>query len=155
MIKNKYILNEFLTSTYNRAFVDYNSPTVMSLSSQLSQKYAIKTGSTGTDCWMIGYNNKGLMMVWNGYDDSSDVTVSDGAISKKIWLETMESILKDQKNTWYEAPPNIIGVPLNAITGVYDESSKNSNIFYFVKGTEPNGKREVTVSKNTTPEFQE
>ena len=150
-----YILNELLTSTYNSAFVDYNSPTVMSLASQISKKYAIKTGSTGTDCWMIGYNSKELMMVWNGYDDSSDVTVSDGAISKKIWVETSEALLQDKENTWYEAPPNIIGVPLNAITGAYDNNSKNSTIFYFVKGTEPNGKREVTVSKNTTPEFQE
>lgn len=53
-----FILNELLTSTYNSAFIDYNNPTVMSLSSKLNQKYAIKTGSTGTDCWIVGYNKK-------------------------------------------------------------------------------------------------
>ena len=51
-------------------------------------------------------------------------------------------------NSWYEAPENIIGIPLNAITGKYDENSKNSNIFYFVKGTEPIT-QEITVSKNS------
>ncbi len=147
-----YILNELLTSTYNTAFVDYNSPTVMSLSAKLSKKYAIKTGSTGSDCWMVGYNKKHLMLVWNGYDDSREVKVSDGIISKNIWLDTTEEILKDKENTWYDVPKNIIGIPLNAITGVYDEKSKNSNIFYFVKGTEPNGSKEIAVAKNTTQE---
>ncbi len=147
-----YILNELLTSTYNSAFIDYNTPTVMSLSSQLSQKYALKTGSTGTDCWIVGYNKNHLMLVWNGYDDSSEVKVSDGTISKKIWLETTESLMQNKNNTWYTAPKNIIGMPLNAITGKYDESSKNSNIFYFVKGSEPGSNNEVLVSKTAEAE---
>ncbi len=147
-----YILNELLTSTYNSAFIDYNSPTVMSLASSLTKKYAIKTGSTGSDCWMIGYNKKHLMLVWNGYDDSSPVKVSDGQISKKIWLETSETLLNNQDNTWYDVPKNIIGLPLNAITGKDDTNSKNSNIFYFVKGTEPGANQEILVSKNTTIE---
>ena len=142
-----FILNELLTSTYNSAFIDYNNPTVMSLSSKLNQKYAIKTGSTGTDCWIVGYNKKNLMLVWNGYDDNREVEVKDGSYSKNIWLETMNKI--NTKNDWYTAPKNIIGMPLNAITGKYDNSSKNSNIFYFVKGTEPGGKDEIIVSKNS------
>ena len=147
-----YILNELLTSTYNSAFIDYNSPTVISLASQLSNKYAIKTGSTGTDCWMIGYNKKQLMLVWNGYDNSDELKVSDGTISKKIWLETTESLIGNSKNSWYDVPKNIIGIPLNAITGQYDENSKNSTIFYFVKGTEPSAGNEITASKETTSE---
>ena len=142
-----FILNELLTSTYNSAFIDYNNPTVMSLSSKLNQKYAIKTGSTGTDCWIVGYNKKNLMLVWNGYDDNREVEVKDGSYSKNIWLKTMNKI--NTKNDWYTAPKNIIGMPLNAITGKYDNSSKNSNIFYFVKGTEPGGKDEIIVSKNS------
>ena len=144
-----YILNELLTSTYNNAFVDYNNPTVISLASQLSNKYAIKTGSTGNDCWMIGYNSKHLMLVWNGYDEAQEVSVSDGSISKKIWLNTTEALMKDKENTWYDVPENIIGIPLNAITGEYDENSKHSTIFYFVKGTEPNASNEILVSKNS------
>jgi membrane peptidoglycan carboxypeptidase len=51
-----YILNELLTSTYNSAFKDYNTPTIINLASKISRKYAMKSGSTSTDCWMIGYN---------------------------------------------------------------------------------------------------
>lgn len=143
-----YILNELLTSTYNSAFVDYNSPTVMSLSSQLNQKYAIKTGSTGTDCWIVGYNKNNLMLVWNGYDDNRNVLVKDGQFSKQIWVDTMNNI-NSTNNSWYTAPKNIIGMPLNAITGTYDDKSRNSNIFYFVKGTEPGAGKEITVAKNS------
>ena len=51
-----YILNEALTSTTNDAFVDYTTPTALNISGSLTHKYAIKTGSTNTDYWIVGYN---------------------------------------------------------------------------------------------------
>ena len=142
-----YILNELLTSTYNSAFIDYNNPTVMSLSSQLTDKYAIKTGSTGVDSWIIGYNSEHLLMVWNGYDNSDELLVSDGSYSKKIWIDTIQKI-KTDSTSWYKIPDNIIGIPLNSITGQCDDKSKNSTIFYFVKGTEPSSKEPLMVSNS-------
>ena len=133
-----YILNELLTSTYNNAFKDYNIPTIISLSSRISRKYAMKSGSTSTDCWMIGYNQDYLMMVWNGYDDNREVNASDGNIAKNIWVETTENYLKDKETNWYETPSNVVGIPLNAITGEKTNNSSNMFIFYFVKGSEDN-----------------
>ena len=144
-----YILNELLTSTYNSAFIDYNTPTVMSISAMLSQKYAIKTGSSGSDCWMVGYNSDKLMMVWNGYDDNKTVEVKDSSYSKNIWLETMEYLEQDKKDTWYKVPPNIIGVELDAITGEVPVNEKNANIFYFVKGTQPRANEALEVGKTS------
>ena len=144
-----YILNELLTSTYNSAFIDYNTPTVMSISAMLSQKYAIKTGSSGSDCWMVGYNSDKLMMVWNGYDDNKTVEVKDSSYSKNIWLETMEYLEQDKKDTWYKVPPNIIGVELDAITGEVSVNKKNANIFYFVKGTQPRANEALEVGKTS------
>ena len=129
-----YILNEMMTSTYNSAFMDYNTPTVMSVASKISSKYAIKTGSSGTDCWMVGYNPNVLMMVWNGNDDNSELVVSDGKISKNIWVNTVEKL--DIDKTWYEKPDNVVGVPLNAITGEETKTNKNTTVFYYVSGSE-------------------
>lgn len=139
-----YILNELMTATYNDSFVEYNTPTVMSISSKISRKYAIKTGSSGTDCWMVGYNPEMLMMVWNGYDDSKELKVSDGSISKNIWVDTMESILKEDK--WYETPSNVVGVPLDPVTG---EEPKNDKyfVYYYVSGSEYNNKNTEFVYK--------
>jgi membrane peptidoglycan carboxypeptidase len=48
-----YILNEMLTYTYDSSFVDYNYPTVISLLPKMTNKYAIKTGTTNTDLLVI------------------------------------------------------------------------------------------------------
>lgn len=140
-----YILNEMMTSTYNSNFIDYNTPTVMSIASKISNKYAIKTGSSGTDCWMVGYNPNILMMVWNGYDDNSEMAVKDGTISKNIWVDTVEN-LSIEKN-WYEMPNNVVGVPLDAITGEETNDNSRTSIFYFVNGSEYKNYDTETVFK--------
>ena len=131
-----YILNEMMTSTYNSAFIDYSTPTVMSIASKISNKYAIKTGSSGADCWMVGYNPNILMLVWNGYDDNSMLEVKDGAISKNIWVDTVENI--DIEKDWYKMPNNVVGVPLDAITGEVTDIQEKTTIFYYVNGSEYN-----------------
>lgn len=130
-----YILNELLTSTYNSAFRDYNNPTLISVAGKISRKYAIKTGSSGTDFWMIGYNPDVLMMVWNGNDDNSEVSVSEGSLSKNIWVDTVEQ-LNIEEDSWYETPENVVGVPRNAIDGSSTYTNSNMYIFYYVKGSE-------------------
>ena len=140
-----YILNEMMTGTYNSSFIDYNTPTVMSIAGKISNKYAIKTGSSGTDCWMVGYNPNVLMMVWNGYDDNKGLEVKDGTISKNIWVDTVENLEID--NEWYQKPDNVIGVPLNAITGEETEDSTKTAIFYYVNGSEYNNQNTEFVFK--------
>jgi len=140
-----YILNEMMTSTYNSSFIDYNTPTVMSIASKISNKYAIKTGSSGTDCWMVGYNPNMLMMVWNGYDDNSEMAVKDGTISKNIWVDTVENLSIEKE--WYDMPNNVIGVPLDSITGETTNDVNRTSIFYYVNGSEYNNKNTEMVFK--------
>jgi len=131
-----YILNEMLTNTTNSAFNSYTTPTALSLASKMSRKYALKTGTTNTDCWSIGYTPEALSLVWVGKDDSSEVGSIASRISKNVWLETMENYLQDKENTWYETPRNVVGLVRDAITGKESLNSKNSTIFYYEKGTE-------------------
>ena len=140
-----YILNEIMTSTYNSAFIDYNSPTIISLASKISSKYAMKTGSTGTDCWMVGYDSNVLMLTWNGYDDNRELEVKDGSISKNIWVDTVENLSVEKK--WYEIPSNVIGVPLDAVTGMESKDNKKTTIFYYVNGSEYNNQDTEFVFK--------
>ncbi len=134
-----YILSEMLTYTYDSAFIGYNYPTVISLLPKMTNKYAIKTGTTDTDMWIIGYNKNAVMAVWNGYDDNRTVSKEDNGYHKNIWIDTMEGYLKDKNNDWYELPDNVVGCLVNPITGtVVGEGESNAKIFYFLKGTEPN-----------------
>ena len=135
-----FILNELMTSTYDTAFIDYNYPTIISLLPDMTHKYAVKTGTTDTDVWIIGYNKNVVLGVWNGFDDNRVMSKEDSGKHKKIWVETIENYLKDtDKNTeWYDIPSNVVGVLVNPITGEpVNEASKKSKIFYFIKGTEP------------------
>lgn len=131
-----YILNEMLTSTTNSSYTDYTKPTAMSIAAKLSRKYAIKTGTTTTDFWTVGYNPDILMLVWAGHDNNQEVSSNKSKITKNIWADTVETILKEKEIRWYNTPENVIGVPLNAISGKPTNESEKSAIFYYVKGSE-------------------
>ena len=134
--KYVYILNELLTNTYNYSFVDYTSPTMLRINNIITRKYAVKSGSTTSDTWTVGYNNDALVMVWSGYDDN-DPTHKDVSIANKmIWAKTIEEILKDTPKTWYEIPNNITASLVNPVSGLSNDGKKNVLLFY-VNGTEP------------------
>ena len=133
-----YILNEMLTYTYDKDFIDYNYPTLISLLPQITNKYSIKSGTTNTDMWIIGYNKNAVLGVWTGYDNNKSFNSNETAYHKDIWINTMEKYLKDKDNSWYNAPNNIVGVLVNPLTGeISNEETKKKKMFYFVKGTEP------------------
>ena len=131
-----YILNEALTSTTNDAFVDYTTPTALNISGSLTHKYAIKTGSTNTDYWIVGYNPDALVMMWMGYDDNREFDKSVRNQAKKIWAEVIEDATKD-KDDWYETPKNVVAIPLDAVTGNVPKDNNKTALYYFVKGSEP------------------
>ncbi len=132
-----YILNEMLSNTSNSKFQSYTTPTALSIANRMSKKYALKTGTTKTDYWTIGYNKDALLMIWLGYDDASDIHDEASKWAKNIWINTMEDYLKDKPNDWYETPHNIIGVLQDPVTGMPVQNGKAS-IFYYVKGSEGN-----------------
>ncbi len=134
-----YILNELLTNTSNIKFQNYNTPTALSIANKMTKKYALKTGTTNTDYWTVGYNKDALLMLWLGYDDSLEITSDASKWAKNIWVNTMESYLSDKENNWYETPPNVIGVLEDPITGEI-ATNNNAAIFYYVKGSEGNSK---------------
>ncbi len=133
-----FILNEMLTYTYDSAFIDYNYPTIISLLPRITNKYAIKSGTTNTDLWIMGYNKDVVVGIWNGYDDNRNLSNEDNKYHKEIWIETMENYLKDKEAHWYDVPDNVVGVLVNPITGeIANEEDKKKKLFYFIKGTEP------------------
>ena len=131
-----FIINEMMTNTYNPAFIDYLNPTIIYLNSKISRKYAIKSGTTDNDYWIVGYNPDALMMVWAGNDMNKSVNSVYSKKIKNIWCDTIEEYLKDKETSWYEPSDNIIGIPLDAVSGDTPKSSKNTAIYYYKKGTE-------------------
>ena len=56
----------------------------------------------------------------------------------------MEASLKNKESHWYQKPQNVIGLPLNPITGDFVTTGKSA-MYYFIKGSEP--EYYVNVSK--------
>ena len=135
--RDVFILNELLSNTYNYDFVDYSSPTMLTISNLLTKKYAVKSGSTDTDYWAVGYNPDMLVMVWNGYDDNRKTDSSQSKITKRIWARTIESILENKNSSWYDIPSGVTASLVNPVSGQITDTGKKTLLFY-IKGTEPN-----------------
>ena len=135
-----------LSNTSNAKFQSYTSPTALSIANRMSKKYALKTGTTKTDYWTVGYNNDALLMIWLGYDDASDISNEASRWAKEIWVSTMEDYLDGKNENWYETPSNIVGVLQDPVTGM-PVTNGNASIFYYVKGSEGNA---ISVDVNAT-----
>ena len=144
-----YILNNILTATYDPLYVDYNYPTAISLAGKLRHKYSLKSGTTSSDNWNIGYNSKYLCAVWVGHDDNEKLTTKDYKYAQNIWYKTMEKLEENSPEDadWYKKPNNVVGVLVEPISGKPSQDvNKNTKLIYFLKGTEP---------KETDPTFDE
>lgn len=142
-----YILNDLLTSTYDSSFIDYNYPTAISIAPKIKHKLALKSGSTNTDHWAIGYNKEIVTAIWIGYDDNQNLLASDYKYSRNIWVDAIEGYLEGHEDSWYDKPNNVVGVLVNPITGKpATDNDTNKRIMYYVRGTEPS---------NTDPVFDE
>jgi len=149
-----YILNELLSNTTSSAFKDYTTATAATIASKLSRKYAIKTGTTATDYWTVGYNKDDLMLVWLGYDNNRDFTKGYSYVGKNIWADTMESIQKDLNDNWYETPNNVVGIILDAVTGEVTKDSSKAIVYYYLKGSEPTiDKAQIVTKEEKEDEF--
>lgn len=143
-----FILNNILTATYDKDFIDYNYPTAVGIASKMTHKYALKSGTTATDNWNIGYNKDILTAVWIGYDDNTELKSSEYKYSQNIWLNSMENYLVNDNDNWYDVPENVVKVLVEPISGkpATDQDEKKKEM-YFIKGTEPSGEEAVFDEK--------
>ena len=133
-----FIISELLTSTYDSNLVSYTYPTCYSMIPSITHKYAIKTGSTETDSWVIGYTPEVVFASWAGYDDSSNISEKVISGNKSSWITSMEKYFDIKDASWYKIPNDVVGVLVNPVTGnVVSNESENKKVLYYLKGTEP------------------
>lgn len=133
-----FILNNMLTATYDADYVDYNYPTAISLASKLTHKYALKSGTTESDNWYIGYNKDIVTAVWVGYDDNKSLSTKEYKHGQNIWYKNIEAYELGKDDNWYVMPKNVSSVLVEPISGrLATENSPKKKMMYFIKGTEP------------------
>ena len=133
-----FILNDLLSTTYDKNLINYNYPTAFGINAKIKHKLALKSGTTDTDSMAIGYNKDLLVAVWVGYDDNKNLETKNFKDAKNIWVDTIEGCLANKEDSWYDMPKNVVGILVNPITGkIATENDKNKRIMYYIKGTEP------------------
>lgn len=145
-----FILNNLLTATYDPDYIDYNYPTAITLASKLTHKYGLKSGTTNSDNWNIGFNRDIVTAVWIGYDDNKSLSTSEYKYAQNIWFKTTEAYETGKPEAWYEMPSNISAMLVEPISGkpVTDNSTKKK-LMYFIKGTEPSSTDQTFDEKNS------
>ncbi|MDD4035801.1 MAG: PBP1A family penicillin-binding protein [Bacilli bacterium] len=133
-----YILNEMMANSYDFSLIDYNVPTCLSIAPKLTNKYAIKSGTTNTDLWAVGYNKDIIIGVWAGYDQNKKIPKEEFPYAKNIWVDAIEDYLSDIETDWYDMPDKVVGVLVDPFTGkLATKNTKRAKILYYLKGTEP------------------
>lgn len=135
-----FILNNLLTATYDSDYIDYNYPTAIGLAPKLTHKYALKSGTTETDNWNIGFNNNIVCAVWVGYDDNQTLQTSEYKYAQDIWYKSIEYYERNitPGDEWYDMPKNVSAVLVEPISGrLATDTDKKIKMMYFIKGTEP------------------
>ena len=140
ILKNdiSFVLSELLTGTYDVNLIDYTYPTCISFAPRATHKYAVKSGSTDTDAWVIGYTNNLVFASWEGYDNNKKINTNIIQKNKDSWIEVMEEYYNTNTYSWIKKPNDVVGVLVNPITGkVPDKNDSHKKIVYYLKGTEP------------------
>lgn len=133
-----FILNNLLTATYDSDYIDYNYPTAINLAPKLTHKYALKSGTTSSDNWYIGFNSDVVCAVWAGYDDNRDLKTSEYKYAQNVWYKSIEAYELGKEDAWYEKPKNVTVALVDPISGMpVTEEAKKAKLMYFIKGTEP------------------
>lgn len=133
-----FILSSLLNNCYDNTLVDYSAPTCINIKPKLTKTYAIKTGTTNTDSWTMGYNKDYTLGVWVGYDNNKTLESKDNKFAKNIWADTFENYLRDKNDSWYEKPKDVVSVIINPLNGnLATNSSKKKKVVYYLKGTLP------------------
>jgi len=123
------------------------------------QDLAGKTGTTNNykDAWFSGFSPDVTTTVFVGFDEPAHLGRSESGASAAlpIWVDFMDSILKDYPERPVSVPDNIITRFIDRDTGELTQSGDpNGYSEYFLKGTEPQNNVRPLV-RSTTPSGQE
>lgn len=132
-----FILSETMTNVFdNNLSINVNT-TGASISAKLTKKYAAKSGSTDYDNWMIGFNKDIVLGIWTGYDNNSKIKNSQTRFIKYIWADILEEYNKNNQDSWYAQPNDVIGIELNPTTGMIAKNNEYKKRLYFKKNNLP------------------
>jgi penicillin-binding protein 1A len=108
----------------------------------LNRPVAGKTGTTNNlyDAWFAGYTPRYVTGVWVGFDEEESLGMDEtgSRAASPIWLEFMQSILKDKPIRVFQVPNRVVFAKIDAESGLLAIPESKRTIFEcFKEGTVP------------------
>ena len=101
-----------------------------------------KTGTTNgpMDVWFSGYTQAVVTTVWVGFDNYTPLGRKEfgGTAALPIWIEYMQTALKDSPQAERPVPPGIVTVKIDPDNGLLAAPGQRNAVFeYFLQGSLP------------------
>ena len=101
-----------------------------------------KTGTTNgpMDVWFSGYNQEAVTTVWVGFDNYTPLGRREfgGTAALPIWIEYMQTALKDSPQSERPVPAGIVTVKIDPDSGLLAAAGQRNAVFeYFLQGSVP------------------
>ena len=108
----------------------------------LHRPAAGKTGTTNElhDAWFLGYTPRYVTGVWTGFDEEKPLGLNEtgSRAASPIWLELMQTILKDKPVRVFGVPDGVVFAKIDAETGLLAVPESKQTVFEcFKEGTVP------------------
>ncbi|HVE43595.1 MAG TPA: penicillin-binding protein 1A [Gammaproteobacteria bacterium] len=112
-----------------------------------------KTGTTQNqvDAWFAGYNPDIVAISWMGFDQPQSLHEYGAQAALPLWMQFIESALKDKPSHLLPQPPGIVSQRIDATTGKKTSASDSNSLFeYFMEPYTPD--KETNTETGTLPE---
>ncbi len=108
----------------------------------LKRPVAGKTGTTNNlyDAWFVGYTPRYVTGVWVGFDEEASLGKDEtgSRAASPIWLEFMQTVLKDKPIRVFKVPEGVVFAKIDAESGLLAIPESKQTIFEcFKEGTVP------------------
>ncbi len=112
-----YVMTHMMTGMFDKKLNGYARVTGSTVANKMTRTYAGKSGTTESDSWMVGYTPQLVSAVWTGYDKGKPIELTvEKSYAKNIWIQFMESALKDAPVKKFKAPKGVVGVKIDPRT---------------------------------------
>lgn len=116
--QDAFVLTHLMTGMFDPVFSDYLSSTGLSMRPKQTRPYAAKSGTTISDQYLIGFSPSLTAGIWTGFDRGKLLEdLEDKAVSKKIWIDFMETAHEGTAPEPFLPPKGVQGVIVDIETG--------------------------------------